>query len=85
MKHLSLVAGITALVSLLTVIIVTPAMAQEGLKSPDLTPVHNLPERAVRAPSLRTTAIVFSVDRLVVKPCTVRQLDQGSGSVRICG
>ncbi len=70
MKNLSLVAGITALVSLLTVIIVTPAMAA--------------PKRDLRATVTPWGTVILPVDRITVKPCKVRALDQGSGNVRIC-
>ncbi len=64
MNNLKLVAGIVGLVSLLSVIIATPALAQDK----------------------KSATVTFPEDKIVVvvKKCTVRTLDQGSGSVRIC-
>lgn len=66
---IKLVITITALISLLATIIATPALAQD------------------RAPAAVTPSgtVIFQADRITVKPCKVRTLEQGSGSVRICG
>lgn len=73
MKNIKTILGCVCLASLLAVIIATPAMAQDRiqLKAPDLTPVHNLPERdTTKAPS----------------GCYTRKLHAvKGGSVRICG
>jgi len=75
MQNIKLILGITALVSLLATIIATPAMAAPRLAPGD---------------TVRTKAIVMPWGTVImpqetIKPCKVRVLDQGSGSVRICG
>ncbi len=62
MNNIKLVAGLVALVSLLSVIIATPALAQDK----------------------KSDVVVMPVAKIVVKPCKVRALDQGSGNVKIC-
>lgn len=40
---------------------------------------------ALAQPRPAVAPVVMPVLKIVVKPCKVRELDQGSGSVRICG
>ena len=68
MKNIKLILGTVGLVSLLATIIATPAMAQSK----------------INATVKDSGTIVFGADKIVVKPCKVRALDQGSGNVKIC-
>lgn len=70
MKNLNikLIVTISAVLSLFSIVIGTPAMAQSK----------------TNATVSDKGTIVFGADRIVVKPCKVRALDQGSGNVKIC-